>query len=281
MSELKQSQNFLRHWLLLFLALVVARMPLAHGEARAVSQEPVAEVLSKPVFANDIEPPEAQKARWESELNEEAYHRWLLTARSDRLGKLIWAALRTQFCAVRSCEPTDEEIGEFLKAMRELGVENHKKWQRERTLLEQELQLPDLLDDRKQAILKELQMLERFLTEPSTFQEPVSTGDREVALVTVGTWKFNKALYETYGGTVIFQQAGIEPLDAYRAALHEHERNGTFQIFDPELRVKFWEYFTTMPHTVLDEEGLLELKQMGLKHPFEKPWWLIKKKDAD
>ena len=30
-------------------------------------------------------------------------------------------------------------------------------------------------------------------------------------------WKINKALYDQYGGRIIYQQLGPEPLDAYRA----------------------------------------------------------------
>ena len=36
---------------------------------------------------------------------------------------------------------------------------------------------------------------------------------RQMAQQFVRAWKINKALYEKYGGRVIFQQAGVEPLE--------------------------------------------------------------------
>jgi hypothetical protein len=82
----------------------------------------------------------------------------------------------------------------------------------------------------------------------------------------VKMWKFNKSLYEKYGGRVIFQQAGLEPLDAYRRFLEDNESRGAYRIDDPALRAKFWEYFTTLRHT-----------DAGVKNPFDKPWWLMAK----
>jgi hypothetical protein len=49
---------------------------------------------------------------------------------------------------------------------------------------------------------------------------------RQIAQQFVKSWKINKALYAQYGGRVIFQQAGVEPLDAYRDFLKEQEKKG-------------------------------------------------------
>jgi heat shock protein HslJ len=57
-------------------------------------------------------------------------------------------------------------------------------------------------------------------------------------------WKVNKALYETYGGRVIFQQFGPEPLDAYREFLEARQAAGDFEILDEAVAEEFWRYFT-------------------------------------
>ncbi len=57
-------------------------------------------------------------------------------------------------------------------------------------------------------------------------------------------WKLNKALYKQYGGRIIYQQLGPEPLDAYRAFLEERERAGDLRIENPQMADAFWRYFT-------------------------------------
>jgi hypothetical protein len=57
-------------------------------------------------------------------------------------------------------------------------------------------------------------------------------------------WKINKALYEQYGGRIIYQQLGPEPLDAYREFLRQREADGAFAIRDPAIEASFWRDFT-------------------------------------
>ena len=57
-------------------------------------------------------------------------------------------------------------------------------------------------------------------------------------------WKINKALYEQYGGRIIYQQLGPEPLDAYRQFFREQEAAGAFAIHAPAVEQSFWHYFT-------------------------------------
>lgn len=67
---------------------------------------------------------------------------------------------------------------------------------------------------------------------------------REMGASMIRHWKINKALYEQYGGRIIYQQLGPEPLDAYRRFLEERSQSGAFAILDPALAQHFWRYFT-------------------------------------
>jgi len=67
---------------------------------------------------------------------------------------------------------------------------------------------------------------------------------REMASGIIRQWKINKALYEQYGGRIIYQQLGPEPLDAYRQFLRQREADGAFAIRDQALETSFWRYFT-------------------------------------
>lgn len=101
-------------------------------------------------------------------------------------------------------------------------------------------------------------------------EEQIRLGFREFAGRFVQSWKINKALYEKYGGRVIFQQAGAEPLDAYRDFLKEQEKKGAFQILDKNDEDGFWQYFTNdAMHRFYNEvEGARSVNT---------PWWMSDK----
>lgn len=82
----------------------------------------------------------------------------------------------------------------------------------------------------------------------------------------VARWKMNKSLYEKYGGRVIFQQAGIEPIDAYRAQLKDIREKGGLKILKPEYANIFDEFerYLDMGHNYLSENG---------RKYFDRPYW--------
>ncbi|HWW76418.1 MAG TPA: hypothetical protein VNZ44_13560, partial [Pyrinomonadaceae bacterium] len=75
----------------------------------------------------------------------------------------------------------------------------------------------------------------------AVFKQRVARGvNRTLAEAAVKGWKFDRALYKQYGGTVIFQQSNpLEPVGAYRKFLEEHEGKRSFEILDPALRESF------------------------------------------
>ena len=72
----------------------------------------------------------------------------------------------------------------------------------------------------------------------------VDAMQRDMARGIIRQWKINKALYDQYGGRIIYQQLGPEPLDAYRQFLRQREADGAFAIRDQALAASFWRYFT-------------------------------------
>jgi hypothetical protein len=65
----------------------------------------------------------------------------------------------------------------------------------------------------------------------------------EIAAAFIRQWKINRALYQQYGGRIVFQQGGPEPLDAYRKFLEVSAARGDFRISNPELDAGFWRYY--------------------------------------
>ncbi len=68
-------------------------------------------------------------------------------------------------------------------------------------------------------------------------------------------WKVNRALFREYGGRVIYQQLGPEPLDAYREFLEQRRQAGDFELLDEATADIFWAYFTDeQRHDFMDED---------------------------
>lgn len=74
-------------------------------------------------------------------------------------------------------------------------------------------------------------------------REQVATMRHDMGRAMIGQWKTNRALFRKYGGRVIGQQLGAEPLDAYREFLEDQEKAGAFEILDPDTEQYFWKYF--------------------------------------
>ena len=74
--------------------------------------------------------------------------------------------------------------------------------------------------------------------------EQVDAMRREMARSMIRQWKLSRALYKQYGGRIIYQQFGPEPLDAYRQYLEERQAAGDFSIIEPAFVDEFWRYFT-------------------------------------
>lgn len=79
-------------------------------------------------------------------------------------------------------------------------------------------------------------------------------------------WKVNKALYEQYGGDVIFQQfSPREAVGAMRQYLEDQEASGQFKIFDAAERELFYAYYRRRDHP----GGFIPPEKVD----YSVPWW--------
>ena len=149
--------------------------------------------------------------------------------REDRIAAFIWEPLKKRYLKEHKIEATAAEIEEFVRIMRQLDAKPGAAPRED-------------ADDK--------------------------AAWKEVGRDTVIQWKFSRALYKQYGGTVIFQQGNPrEPVGAYRKFLEEMERRKYFEIFDRKDRDQFWAYYIRdHPHVVAPEEV-----------NFDKPWWAQQK----
>lgn len=99
-------------------------------------------------------------------------------------------------------------------------------------------------------------------------REEVDAMRRNMARAMIRQWKVNKSLYQTYGGRIIYQQLGPEPLDAHRQYFEERQAAGDFSFENPTLEAQFWDYFINESrHEFMQSGGADELR--AFKTP---PW---------
>ena len=86
--------------------------------------------------------------------------------------------------------------------------------------------------------------------------EQVQRMRREMGHSMIRQWKINRSLYDRYGGRIIYQQFGPEPLDAYRQYFEQQQSSGAFSFNDPEAEKQFWSYFLDEErHDFMDPDG--------------------------
>jgi hypothetical protein len=193
----------------------------------------------------------------------------------DQLDGLIFGSLLQQYAKENKIEPTQAELDSFVTKTEEKEKLIQVNFEADRERLRKELKSSSLSDRDRKAKESELQTIESILKstremkeQTKGMEEQMRQMKRQMAQQFVRSWKINKALHAQYGGRVIFQQAGVEPLDAYRDFLREQEKKGAFQILDKQYEAGFWKYFTNEAmHNFYKKEDSAKA--------FDTPWWMM------
>ena len=91
---------------------------------------------------------------------------------------------------------------------------------------------------------------------------------QNMARAIITQWKINRELHREYGGRIIFQQFGPEPLDAYRQFFEKKAAEGAFTIHNATLAEAFWRYFKDDAiHTFYKPGSKEEAEALGIA-----PW---------
>ena len=191
----------------------------------------------------------------------------------ENLNGLILGALFEKYAKDHNIAPTEDELDAFVKKTEELGKQEHARLERNSERLRKELNSSSISDrDRKEkeSELQSIESMREVYGKAPENEEQRRREGRQMAQEIVKPWKVNKSLYEKYGGRVIFQQFGVEPLDAYRDFLKEQEKNRAFRILDKKYEAGFWRYFTN------DAMHFFYPKDEGAKF-LKTPWWMMEK----
>lgn len=194
----------------------------------------------------------------------------------DELRYLILQALSQQYAAEQGIQVTEADIDAYVAGMARIAEKDRREREARRQAIERQLAAPGGDEAERQALTSELDSLNRLQRDLDEMAgqnaedaEEARQARRTVAAAFVRQWKLNQALFRQYGGRVIFQQGGPEPLDAYRRFLEERRQRGDFEILDQDLDVRFWRYYRTDSLHSFYPSGSEEEKRA-----FDTPWWL-------
>ena len=253
---------FPRLLLLPAVTLVFSVSAQAAGEAGG---KPVAVIFGENVYDKDLVAPGGARPALDPASMERA--------KGEGLRLRVWRAVFEDYARRRAITPTDAEIVSQIEGHRRLKVRLDAERVQQRAALIAELKPPGLSETRRKAAQQHLDSL-NWLAEfeakrAQELRDPAQRkiqqqAERGVAGHWVRRWKLNQALYREFGGRVVFQQAGWEPIDAYRKLLEQYEANKAFVVHDTAKRAAVYSYFA---------HRFIYADEAKARYYFEKPYW--------
>ena len=193
----------------------------------------------------------------------------------EEMKYVILNKLVDRYAADQGIAVEEAAIDAYIASMRRAMQEDRQEQQKRRDEFMRKLSAADLSTAERQSLEQELATLNEFLDNISDTDEDtaeVRAARRQIAAAFIRQWKINRALYQQYGGRIIYQQGGPEPLDAYRLFLEQQAEAGAFRILDKTFETAFWRYYIT--------DSLHSFYPAGSEEEaraFETPWWLTDK----
>jgi hypothetical protein len=190
----------------------------------------VARTFGRDIFITDLDPTDYELRMLQRSRQDLSDDQIVSEVRSEKLAHLD--QIWAEFDKTHDVKPTEAEIDDLIMAMN----------------MTPNRQLPD---------------------DPKIPAKMKKEVEREVAESFVKQWKRSKALYEEYGGIVLFTHFNpMEPVGARRKLLESHQAKGDFEIYDEQLKQQFWKYYLQdhLSWKVLPPD----------KVDYSEPWWLQK-----
>ena len=232
-----------------------------------------AQIYNTKINYDDVLPDSRQIGLKKRRLNAQQFSTWMTDYQRERITSLIIGPIFQNYAKAQKLGPQAAEVQAFVYAMHQDRKQNLIRWRRQKSDLQDRLKergLPPAEEEKFKASIaqleKKIDKTYRVEQQQELNTDQAVSTEKNIAEEAVRNWKLNRSLYSRYGGGIIAKQTGPEPIDAYRSFLEEHEKQGTFIIFDPHLRQLFWDYFVNdRSHTFYPQE---EVKQI-----FDQPSW--------
>lgn len=193
--------------------------------------------------------------------------------RGTRLQAMVWSAVFADYGKQRGIEPTQAEIESNIQNHARIEKQLRIEREQQREQLKEKLKQPDLAPAELAQLAQYLQVLDSLQAfdakRDAESKDPnrikiQQAAQRQVATHWVRQWKLNQALHREFGGRVVFQQAGWEPIDAYRKLLNQYEASQSLTFADEKWRTAAYRYF---------EHRFVYADESKARYYFEKPYW--------
>jgi len=194
----------------------------------------------------------------------------------EELRYVILRELTDRYASDKGIAVTKAERDVYVKHLQRSMEQDRQRQEARRDELTRRLQGSGLPESERASLASELETLNGLLATLDDMggeaaEDPAETAAArdQVADAFIRQWKINRALYQEYGGRIIFQQGGPEPLDAYRRFLEERQARGDFEILDADLETRFWRYYINDGiHSFYPTDSAEEAEVLRV------PWWL-------
>ena len=200
------------------------------------------------------------------------------TSNPDEMAYVIKQILLRHYVEEQGLKATDKEIAQLLKRKQEVMEKDRQAMEARRSELETALASKTPEGEERKQLEKELESLNAMHQAMTEADSRAGTAESDaaetrVAGAFVAQWKVNQALYRQYGGRVIYQQGGAEPLDAYHEFFKAAQKSGEFRIINKEFEPALWRYYTDDSiHQFIPESG--NEKEQAINTP----WWMMEDK---
>jgi hypothetical protein len=213
------------------------------------------------------------EAEQKAKLSPAEHKAWHDRTREEALRNLVWSPVFADFAQKRNIEPTPAEIESQVRQTKKFMAGDKVRREKQREDLIAELRSPGLSDARRKQAQQHLDTLNSLRDHDARMEQERSDPANEkmwqdsewkVGAVWVKQWKVNQELFREFGGRIIFQQAGWEPIDAYRALLDRYKAEKRFVVNDPLLQEAVYRYF---------QHKFVYADEKKAKFYFERPYW--------
>lgn len=254
-------------------SLAVGFVTAAIAAEPVVTEKPIATLFGKSITLSELNPPANVAGAPQTGPVVQNQAAWQAQQRRERLRGLVWQAVFDDYARQHQIMPTAAEIESNLRHLDRFKQEDKQRRERERQRLIQELKSSQLTETQRknaQQYLDTLNRLKVFDTQQEQeLRDPAreksrKESERRVTEFWVKRWKVDQALYREFGGRIVFQQAGWEPIDAYRKLLDQYAARKAFVIRDPEFKDAVYSYF---------QHNFVYADEDKAKFYFEKPYW--------
>jgi hypothetical protein len=203
------------------------------------------------------------------------------TNSAEEMQSVINQHLFQAYAKQHDIQASQEEIDLYIAKIDQFMLEDREKDAAKIIEIEQQLEAISLSEEQRKQLKSNLDDLQRLQTQ-ARMDEMMNGQQRQEVLearqtfarAIIERWAINKALYKQYGGRILSQQLGPEPLDAMHEYLQGQKQKQNFIIYDQAMEAFFWAYFTDDTRHDFYPSGSQEERQA-----FDQAPWLDNRDD--